>query len=81
MLTVPSVYEELIDYLAQKATPEEIIAFRASEAAQARAEELLERNEEGTLSLDESLELEQMRHFDGIVSVLKARALRQLSNP
>jgi hypothetical protein len=77
MLTIPDIYAELIDYLASKASPEEILAFQVSEASQARALELLEQGRERRLALDEMLELEQMRHFDGIISALKARAMRQ----
>ncbi|MFN8372102.1 MAG: hypothetical protein U0694_04410 [Anaerolineae bacterium] len=79
MLHIPTAFEELIAYLAEKATPEEILAFEASEDAQSRAEALLERNSTDTLTLDERLELEQMLHFDRLVSTLKAKALEDLS--
>ena len=80
IITIPSAFEELVEYLAQKATPDEILAFEASESAQTRAEELLERNSEGALTLEESLELEQMVHFDRIVTGLKAKALKASRN-
>lgn len=79
MFHIPTAFEELVSYLAEKATPEEILAFEASEDAQSRAEELLAHNSEGTLTLDERLELEQMLHFDRLVSALKAKALEDLS--
>ncbi len=79
MLHIPTAFEEFVAYLAEKATPQEILAFEASEEAQARAEVLLERNSAGTLTLDERLELEQMLHFDRLVSSLKAKALEDLS--
>lgn len=79
MLHIPTAFEELVAYLAEKAQPEEILAFEASEEAQLRAEELLERNSLGTLTLDERLELEQMLHFDRVVSALKAKALEAVS--
>ena len=71
---VPLVYDEMLDYLAEKATPEEILAFRASEKAEARAEDLIDRNNAGTLTAEESLELQQLLYFDSRISVLKARA-------
>lgn len=79
VLTVPTAYDELINYLAEKATPDEILAFRVSDAAQERAELLLERDSAGTLTADESLELSQMLHFDRLVSVLKASAIERIN--
>ena len=75
MAIVPSVYDELIEYLAKRATSEEILSFQISMQAQERAAYLLERNSLGQLTPSERVELEQMSHFDGLVSVLKARAL------
>ena len=73
------IYEELLDYLVEKATPEEILNFSVSEAAQRRATELSERNNAGTLSSSERQELEQMMELDRFVSVLKAKAILALS--
>jgi len=75
---IVSVYDEFLEYLAMKATPEEILAFRASEAAQQRADELTERNKAGMLTAQESAELEQMLHFNRLVSMLKSRAIKAL---
>jgi hypothetical protein len=47
MIITPS-YQELVIYLAEKATPEEILAFHVSEAVQFRAEELTERTKQAT---------------------------------
>ena len=71
---VPLIYDELLDYLVEKATPEEILAFRASEKAEARAADLLDRNNAGTLMPEEELELQQLLYFDSRISVLKAKA-------
>lgn len=76
---IPTAYDELVEYLAERANPQEIIDFKVSDAAQARADELLERNSEGLLTAEERLELEQMRYFDRIVSLLKAKALEDIS--
>lgn len=71
-------YESLLDYLVEKATPHEILAFVISDEAQTRAVELLERGNLGTLTEEERNELEQMRQADKLVSVLKAKALHAL---
>ena len=75
MAIVPSVYDELIEYLAKNASSDEILEFEISPKARERAEYLLERSSLGRLTPSERIELEQMTHFDGLVSVLKARAL------
>ena len=72
------IFEELLDFLVEKATPQELLTFRASEAAQQRANDLTEKNKSGTLSAAERLELEQMLEFDLLVTALKARAARVL---
>jgi hypothetical protein len=75
---IVSVYDEFLDYLAEQTSPEAILAFRASESAQARAELLTEKNKLGQLSQDEAAELEQMIRFNRLVTLLKAKALRKL---
>ena len=72
------IYDELLDFLVEKATPQELLAFRPSEVAQQRAEELTEKNKAGTLTPQEQAELEQMLAFDQFVTALKARAARVL---
>ncbi len=74
------VYDDFLDYVIEKATPAEILAFQPSAEALARAEALLERSSEGVLTPDERAELEQMLQMDRLVSVLKARALAALRN-
>ena len=72
------IYDNFLDYLIEKATPAEILAFRPSAEAQERAQTLLDRSSEGTLTPEERAELDQMLQMDRLVSVLKARALAAL---
>jgi len=72
------LYDELLDYLVDKATPQEILAFKASPGAQAYAQNLLERQSEGRLSPQEAQILGQMEQVERLMSVLKAKALRSL---
>lgn len=71
---VSPVYDELVEYLARTATAEQILAFKVSEAMQQHADELLDRNNDGELTAEEQAELQQMLHFDRMVSLLKAHA-------
>ncbi len=75
------VYRELIEYLANHVSPEDILAFRISDADQERAEELTEHNKEGHISADEARELAEMIEFDGLLSLLRAKALYQQKQP
>ena len=77
-IQAPQIYDEILEYLASKATPEEILAFKASPKADERAAMLIDRNNAGVLTLEEEIELQQMKYFDGRISVLKARAAAQM---
>jgi hypothetical protein len=48
-----SIQEEVLTFLLSSPTPERIIDFHASDAAQARLRYLLDANREGTLSPEE----------------------------
>jgi hypothetical protein len=72
-------YDEIFDYLASKVSPEDILAFKVSEKAQARATKLLDKNNAGTLTPEERNELDLILHFDGKVAVLKVEAAAKLN--
>ena len=74
----PPIYDRLLDFLIEKATPEEILAFSATDEEQQHADDLSERLSAGTLTPEEQAELGQLRAFDEWVSLLKARALESL---
>lgn len=66
---------KLVEYLANFATTEQVIAFTIDTETEERGEELLDKNNEGELSTEEKLELEELRQFHGVVSRLKAQAM------
>lgn len=76
---VSPVYQELVEYLAQSATPEQILAFKVSDAMQQRADELLDKNNEGELTAEEAAELQQMLQFERMVLRLKTSATLALN--
>lgn len=78
-INVP-VYQEFLEYLAQIATPEQILAFELSDSMQEHIEDLLEKNSSGHLTADERQELEQIQQFDRISFMLKARAAAALKS-
>jgi hypothetical protein len=67
-------YEEVIDFIAAGTTPQNVIDFRPSEAAQARVEDLLEREKDGELSSAERSELDNYLQIEHLMRLAKARA-------
>ena len=74
-----SVHDEFQKFIAQKRSPEEVLAFHPSPTAQLRADELTERNKEGTITEQEKIELEEMLQINQFVSRLKAKATRAIN--
>ena len=73
----PAVYDDLLDLLAESADAQRMLAFRLSDAKQARLDELLEKNREGSLTAEESAELDAYERFEHVVRLLKARVLQK----
>jgi hypothetical protein len=78
--SVLPAFDAFLDYLVEKATPQEILAFSVPPEGQERASELLERQNAGVLTPIEAIELDRMREFDRLVSLLKAKALARMHN-
>jgi hypothetical protein len=76
---VAAAYDYFLSFILEKATPEDILAFELPESERQRAIVLLERQDDDTLTPEEASELEQMLRIDGLISVLKARAIAALS--
>lgn len=69
-----SIQEEVLTFLLSSPTPEQIVAFQASEAAQERLRYLLEANRQGTLTDAERAELDEASQMNHFVMRLKAKA-------
>lgn len=78
-ITTPSsIQDEVLGFLVQSPTPQSIIDFRASEAAQQRLRTLLDANRDGLLSDAERAELEEASQINHFMTLLKARAHKRL---
>jgi uncharacterized membrane protein len=75
-----NITDEVLDFLVTGPTPEQIIAFHASEQAQEQLRLLLERNRNGTLTEQERAELEEMSRVDHFFTLIKARAMKILQD-
>ena len=69
-----TLFDEVSDFLVSAPTPQEIIAFRASEALDDRLHELLEKNREDALTADEQSELDTFIKIGHLLTMLKAKA-------
>lgn len=68
------VYLEIVDFFASGTTPEAVIDFTPSVAAQQRALELLELARENRLTPEQASELEHLTELEHILRMAKARA-------
>jgi len=68
------VYQEMLDFLATRPSPQQIIEFKISARSQERLEELLEKNREEVLSDEEIAELDVYELVHHSVIRLKAQA-------
>jgi hypothetical protein len=73
----PAIYDDLLDLLAESADAQRVLAFRLSDEKQAQLDKLLEKNREGTLTGEESAELDVYERFEHLVRLLKARVLQK----
>ena len=70
----PLAYMEVLDFLLTRPTPHDILAFKVSDAAQARLRLLLDKNREEALSATEEAELGIYEQLEHLMLLLKAKA-------
>ena len=73
------VYLEIVDFFASGTTPQDIVDFHPSLAAQQRALELLELAKNDQLTPEEESELEHFTELEHILRMAKARARQILA--
>jgi hypothetical protein len=71
-------HDAMLDFLVEKATPQEILAYEISEDERERALELLNKQEEGTLTPQEEAELDAIEQMELLYMALRAKALKAL---
>lgn len=70
-----SPVQEPAEFLARRPSPEEIMAFRLSEGAIERSRELLDKNAAGTLTDDETHELDRLVVLDDVISLIRSQVI------
>jgi hypothetical protein len=79
-MSTVKAYEEIVDFIAAGTTPQNVIAFRPSEAAQERVADLLRREKDDRLTAEEKLELDHYLQLEHLMRLAKARARDFLPN-
>ena len=73
-----SIQEEVLSFLLSTPTPQRIIDFHASEAAQERLRYLLDANRQGILIDEERAELDEASQMNHFIMLLKAKARQEI---
>ncbi len=66
------VYDEIIDFIAAGTTPQSVIDFKLSAAAQDRLEDLVYRHNVGEMTTEEKRELDHFLTLEHIMTLTKA---------
>lgn len=74
-----SIYLEIVEFFASGTTPQTVVDFQPSVAAQERAVELLELSRQGRLTPEQEAELEHFTELEHILRMAKARARQILA--
>ncbi len=73
-----AAYDEMVELFADSAVAERILNFHPSPIMQARIEELLEKNRQGSLSNEEQAELDEVERLEHFMRLIKARIRQKL---
>ncbi|MEM7116177.1 MAG: hypothetical protein AAF614_27320 [Chloroflexota bacterium] len=73
------LYQEVVRLLQQKPSPTEILESQPSPITQKRIEDLLQKNRAGELNENEEEELDNYRHLNHFMTLVKLKARQQLS--
>ena len=71
--SIPRVFDEIAQAIAEQSSREKLLAFRPSEAVEARARELLALQGQQSLTVEEQLELDQFTQAELLMRLIKAR--------
>jgi hypothetical protein len=74
-------YFEIVDFMFESKSLEQIISFRPSEATQRRVEELIAKEQAGTIVEQEHVELEDYMQFDHIMTLDDRGQISPLFDP
>ena len=73
------LYNEVIEFFAGGPTSRAIVAFHLSAEIQHHLAELLDKNQDGTLTSEQQVELDKYESLDYLVTLVKAHARQRLA--
>lgn len=73
-ISINRAYEEIIDFLAGGITSQSLIEFQVSDTVKERVADLIFREKNETLSIDEKSELDHYLILEHLLRLAKARA-------
>jgi DNA-binding protein YbaB len=73
------VYDEIVDFIASGTTPQSVIDFHLSEAAQERLEDLIYNAKNNALTKEDKRELDHFLTIEHILILAKAKAHRYIN--
>ena len=79
MSAATPVYHEIIEFIAAGTTPQEVADYRPSPAAQQRVADLMERERDQRLSVEEKAELDHFMELEHILRMAKVKARQTLA--
>ncbi|GBO56157.1 hypothetical protein APA_4487 [Pseudanabaena sp. lw0831] len=74
------IYDEIVDFIASGTTPQSVIDFHLSEAAQERLEDLIYNAKNNALTKEDKRELDHFLTIEHILTLAKAKAHRYINN-
>jgi arsenate reductase-like glutaredoxin family protein len=78
LTSTSGTYQEILDFLIDRPTSEQIINFKVSKASQSRLQTLLQKNREAALTAAETAEINLYEQLDTLIGFLKIRAYNAL---
>jgi hypothetical protein len=70
---------EVVEFLSQNPSPQDVLDYHVSDAAQTRLQRLLALNDARLLSEAEQMELDQLQRLEHVIIMLKAQVAAQRS--
>jgi hypothetical protein len=77
-INTTTVYDEIIEFIAAGTTPQSVVDFKLSEAAQERLEDLVYQHKMGEITPEEKEELNNFLRLEHIMRMAKARAYKYI---
>jgi hypothetical protein len=79
-ISVPKAYEEIIEFIAAGTSPSNIIAFQPSQASKDRVADLIFREKNEGLTLEEQQELDLYMQLEHLMRLAKVHARKHLTH-